>query len=606
MRTKKMLALIVAVLMLLAMPATSLMAGAVTFDEEELKLKPGTTHSSDSQYSLAWIDKLIVRDDATAITASKLIPKPDYPYDVTFEEFVSEVNEYTLLNELNEDSLNQSFELAIKSLYYIVAALGMTDNTEEMYSYVSDKGIRVPSEMTAVEKMELAVVYAAIKYDAVYVLYDKKVSFVKGTTLDGATAIILSELGDFSIPSSVKSVSGLSLYFMKDYVESSGEIPLSDNPDMDELFYWIRAITAAKQGYQIPLTMFEEASQTQVDYVDYAYYATIFDTLYEININPFALAVADNQGDTYAIPKLILTTMLDESQVEYDKDAAVENLFNLACENGWFELDKEFYSDIYNYEMYVPKDCEKLWFTAFSLADQIGGELKYVTINLDGKNVPSASTNYAKLDPSKKTETVKLKVVYDDDQTAKEEVTYTFKVMKTSDAATSENETDLLSKVSDAIGAAIPSDNEKANEILSGVKQQVSGIVESGISQVEEIVTAAQEYEDLLSTYAIGESGETTNAYTVPDSYDLFGQDALKNLVDDTYGDKNNVSYNTDNSKKDNDSVVGRAVEAIKENPEIVAAPTSLVTIAGLAGFLFTRKRKNDNAVSNKDDTDEN
>ena len=253
---KKMLALIVAVLMLFSMFSTALMAGAVTFNEEELKIKPGTTHSSDPQYSLAWIDKLIVRDDATAITASKLIPKPEYPYDLTFEEFVSEVNEYTLLNELNEDSLNESFELAIKALYYIVAAMGMTDNTEEMYNYVSDKGIRLPSELTATDKMKLAVIFAAIKYDAVYVLYDRKVSFVRGTTLDGAAAIILSELGDFPIPSSVNSVSGLSLYFMKDYVESSGNIPLSDNPDSDELFYWGRAITAAKQGYKVPLIMY--------------------------------------------------------------------------------------------------------------------------------------------------------------------------------------------------------------------------------------------------------------------------------------------------------------------------------------------------------------
>lgn len=602
MKMKKLLALIVAVLMLFASLSTVLMASAVTLNEEELKIKPGTTHSSNPEYSLAWIDKLIVRDDATAITASKLIPKPDYPYDVTFEEFISDANGYAILNELNEDSLNESFELAIKALYYIVAAMGMTDNIEEMYNFVSDKGIRVPSELTAADKMKLAVVYAAIKYDAVYVLYDRKVTFVRGTTLDGAAAIILSELGDFSIPSSVNSVSGLSLYFVKDFVESNGDIPLSDNPSIDELFYWVRAITSAKQGYQVPLIMYEEATQSQLDYVDYAYYATIFDTLYDIEMNPLALAVADSQGDTYAIPRLILTTMLDESGVDYDKDAACENLFGLACENGWFEIDEEFYSDIYDYEIYVPNDCEKLWFTPFSLADQIGGELKYVNIKLDGKNVASAATNYAKLDSSKNKQTVKLEVTYDDNQRAKEEVTYTFKVIRTANKMSGDNETDLLSKVESAIESAIPSDNEKALEILSGVKEQVSGIIDGGISQIEEVVTAAeQQYKGLLTTYA---SDETTKDYTASDSVDLFGKEVFENLVGATYGE-GGATYISADSNGDNTSVMSKAVEAIKENPEIVAAPTSFVTIAGLAGFLFTRKRKNENAVSKEDNTDE-
>lgn len=593
---KKLLALIAAVIMLATMLITPLTAGAVTFNEDTLKLKPGTTHSSSPQYSLAWLDKLIIRDDATSVTAAKVIPKPDYPYDATYDEFVCDVNEYEILNELNENSLNASFETAIKAFYYIVVAMGMTADFDTMYSFVSDSGIRLPSEMTATEKMELAVVYAAIKYDAVYVLYDKKVSFTKGITLDEASAVILSELGGFQIPSSVKSVSGLSLYFMKDYVEESGKVPLSDNPDMDELFYWIRAITASKKGYKVPLVMFEETSNAQREYVDYAYYATIFDTLYDVEINPLELAIADSKGDTIAIPRLILTTMLDESKVSYDENMACEKLFDLACQNGWFDIDEEFYSDIYNYDIYVPRTCEKLWFTPFSLADQIGGELKYVTINLAGKTVAPATTSFAKLTPSKDKETVKIEVTYDDDQKAAEKVTYKFNVYKT-EGSKSENESNILTKVGDAIGTAIPSDNEKVNAILDDVKEQVSGAV----SQAVQITDQNNINKDIISTYP---DEEITKADSTDYSQqDLFGLGYLSDLVDATYNTQS-YQYITDgNASSDNTSIVAKTVEAIKENPEYVAAPTSLITFAGIAGFLFTKKRKN--AVSVNEETND-
>ncbi|MGN1418976.1 MAG: hypothetical protein ACI4W6_06585 [Acutalibacteraceae bacterium] len=598
MKLKRILALIVALAMLTVVAAVPFCASAVTFDQETLEIKPGNTQSKSPVYSLSWLDKLIVRDDATSVTTARMVPKAEYPYSTTYDEFVSDVNNYTILNALNEDALTDSLNSGMKAFYYVVTAMGMTTDFDKMYSYVSNKGIRVPANMESYDKIELAVVYACIKYKAVYVLYGKDVTFTKGTTLDEAAAIILSQIGGFSIPSTVKSVSGLSMYFMKDYIDDFDEIPLSDNPDMDELFHWIRAIAASKQGYSIPMIEYSETTQAQRDYVDYCYYAAIFDTLYDIHINPFALVKADNEGDVTSIPKLILTTMLDEKNVAYDETAKCENLFDLACKSGCFELDEEFYSDIYNYDLYVVKDCEKLWFTPFALADQLGGDNRYLTVSVAGKKISSAVTTYAKLTPSKENETVKVVVIYDDPNGEHQETTYTFSIIKTAvKDQTSENSNDLVSKVETAIKSAIPEDSEKANSIVDGVFSSVKNAA-TGASQIVE--SAKNDFTSgEISTYAVDEtaagSSAASSAASGADSGYEFNY--LSELFSETYADsdlKSHSSYPTAASTtENNDSVVEKTVTAIKENPEIVAAPTGVVTFGALAGYLFTKKRKN-------------
>ncbi len=599
---KKMLALVAALTMIVMMFAAPMSANAVTFTEDKMKIMPGTTQSEHPVYSRAWIDKLVIRDDATAVVASKVTPKPEYPYDKTFEEFVSDANDYALITELNEETVNSAFDSTMKALFYVATALGMTGDIDTMYSFVSDKGIRVPSNLGTNEKMQLSVVYAAIKYDAIYVLYDKKVDFTKGMTVDEASAVILSELGGFKIPSEVKSVSGLSKYFIKDYVEQNSNVPLSSNPDEEELFYWTRAITASEKGYAVPLVMYGETTQAQRDYVDYAYYATCLDTLYDITLNPFALASADSKGDTYAIPTLILQTMLEEKNVDFDKNAKCENLFKKACENGCFDLDQEFYSDIYNYDITVNRDCEKLWFTPFALADQIDGENKYVSINLQGQNMTPAATKYAKLSPNKDTEKVKLQVTYDDHQNKPEKATYVFNVIK-SDEKTDADKNDITSQVGNAIGSAIPSDNEKVNNILTSVQDQVNGAISNAVSGAQQITAEANLNKNIISTYAVDET--TAEGHSEPVTNELYNFSYLDGLIESTYNVNGYAGLDLNKDTTEKDSIVAKTIETIKEKPEIVAAPTSLVTFAGIAGLLFTRKNKKANSLAAENKTEE-
>lgn len=594
-KTKKLTVLLLSIVLIISVVGSSICAGAVTLDKEALELKPGSLQFTTSQYNLAWLDKLVIRDDANAVTTVRLVPKAEYPYSTTYEQFVEDVGTQSLLTVLNENTLENALDLSLKYFYYAAAALGMTTDYSTMAKYVEKKGIRIPLDPTAQQKTEVAAVYAAIKYKAVYVLYGKNIDFPKGTTIDEAAAVIIASVGNISIPSTVRSVGGLSAFFMQGYISELDEIPLTENPGMDELFYWVRAVSAAKNGYLVPLIRFDETTEIQRQYVDYAYYASILDMFYDVHLDPLALAKADAENDSAAIPKLILTTMLKERNIKYNADAAGENLFDLACIAGCFPLDEEFFSDIYEYDLYASQESEKLWITPFALADQIGGKNENIKVSFGGKEISASKTDYAALNPKKSRETVKVVVTYDDGTTNPPEVTYKFNVIKVKDKNTvSENQNSVVADVEKQIKKVIPETNIKANKLVDGIFEGVNDIVSKNSQGDATTNKSSNESSTERTTYALNQatkSDKEKNTQAGTDSDFSY----LNDLFDATYAiDENVTVYPSAPAAEntENENIAQKTAQAIKENPEIVAAPTGVITAGALAGYLFTKKKK--------------
>lgn len=594
MKIRRIFALIISVVILGTAIATPLSAFAtVTADTGELQVLPGNTQSSSPSYSMAWLDNIIIRDDASAITAATVIPRAEYPYSKTYEEFIREVNHFSLLNTIDEKTVEESYDTILEVLYYMVTAVGMTDNQDIMRGFLTDYGIKLPANPTAKDNIKMSVVYAALKYNAIYVLYNKPVEFSRGLTLDAAAVVILSAVTGVNLPSGINTVSGFGVLCVKNYVEEFEQLPISKNPDNSEIFHWAKILTAASNDYEVPLVQYDLTTQAQKDYVDYAYYASILKTIYDVDINPIYLVMADQNPADDSVASLILRTMLDEKNVAYDSNSSSEKLFKLACENGYFQLDNEFYSDVFNYDIDVDKKCEKLWFTPFALADQLEGSNQYVSIMLGDKKMVHAATAYAPLDPSKPKETVALTVNYDDGKGKVDTVTYKFNVTKVTkqNTATSENET--LNKIQQAVNNVIPQNNGKASEYVNEI---FSSIDSKLTTSVDEVVNEATTKNNILSTYP----QEDTNVTQKEKTSDGIDFDYLDELFSNTYPTDENGNIITtkslESASKDEDagaSFVEKTVAAIKENPEAaVAAPTSIIAVGGILGYIFSKKRK--------------
>ena len=73
---KKVISVFLATVILFAFVLCPLGVSAiVTSYSGTLKVLPGNTRSSSPEYNYAWLDNVIVRDDAMAVTSSTLIPK---------------------------------------------------------------------------------------------------------------------------------------------------------------------------------------------------------------------------------------------------------------------------------------------------------------------------------------------------------------------------------------------------------------------------------------------------------------------------------------------------------------------------------------------------
>ena len=599
---KKILILTLTLLMLISLclcPASALQQNSLV--TSALTVSPGNVRWDGLTYNYAWLDNMIIRDDAMAATQAHIIPRPtDYPYRITYDQFLAESGDYNQLITLDKESVTAAYDEVINVMYYLVVAMGMTDDVDVMKQYLVQQGIRLPANTSADEKAEIAVVYAAIKYDAVYTLYGKRVEFPVGTTLDGAIVTIMSALTGTVVPSGVDNLAGYAVFCTKTYVTAFEGLPVSANPSEEEIFYWAKVVTAGSSGdYQVPVEVYSETTTAQKEYVDYAYYASILSDVYDVKIDPIKLVVAVQSGDQLAVQKLILKTMLDEKNVSYPKDMGCQALFDLACKNGCFNLEEEFYTDVLRYDIEVAQDCEKIWFTPFTLSGLLeGGSDDYLTITLAGNTVAPSSTTGIALNPALKNETVTLAIKYDAPD-RQDTAVYEFNIIKNAALNSERNpetKNDMVADIEEYVNSIVPSGNDKATAIVDGIFQSI----DSSITTTD----SANVGEGILTTYDAATSGD----YVTGTTGEGFNFDYLDELLEGVYSTDafGNIittqGFDYEQTTTEKQSVIEKTVETVKENPEIVVAPSGLIAVGALAGYLMTKKHRDSEAYLDEED----
>lgn len=616
---KKLFAAMVALLMLIisVTPAFALDIQSVYPYISDIEVQPGNPRADKPEYEFSMLDNVIIRYDANAVTSAPVTPvSSEYPYDETYESFFEEVKAYSKLFELNEFVVAEAYEELTNALFYTFTAMGFTDTQEDMRAYLIENGISLPLNETADDKAKVAIVYAALKYDAVYVLYEKEVALPKGIGLDEATVVILSALTATMLPSGIDTLTGLAFLVTKNYVTGFEQLPVSANPGASEVFHWAKVITAAQNDYQVPLETYDKTTTAQREYVDYAYHASILNTLYDINVDPIRLVMVLQSDEEDALARFILITMLEEKKVAYSENATVRELFDLACKNGWFALEQEFYTDIYAYELKVPSDSEKVWFTPFSLAGQLqGSDVQYVKVFLNGTEMSPNSTVSTPLDVKKDRETVELRVVYDDKISYQSETVYTYNVIKDAtlnQEGTGFEEGDIVGGVQQFVDNIVPDENLAASQKVDGVFEAIDSVV-SGVAP--EVNT------DVLTTYGVTKysAGELLEEYDITEESATdgnaptsetkrFDSDYLGELIGEVYATDakgNIINYGPVSSLDDADGpdgVIEKVAETVKESPEIVAVPSSLLAAFSVAGYLMNRKHREVDGFSEEEE----
>lgn len=574
MKNKKVLSVMISLMMLILVCCSPFISYASFFVEDgDVSSCPGNTrvYTEAKDYNYAWLDSVILRDGSMAVTPLTVYPVSEYPYSHTCDEFIDECNNYVKLIGLSDTVVQNTIIDSLKTIYYTLVATGkITDSTQDMRAYNESCGILYPYTDSQFTDLYTVITYVCLNQNLYKLVSNEDVSITRGTTVEGAVVKFLSAVCGMAVPSSVDTVPAFSYLFTEKYVIEDSAYPVSENPTEEEVNYWVKLQAAQKAGYSVPATTkYENLTSEQIEYVTYAYDASVLTTRYEVPIDPMLLKAAlSSSNSSDEVPRLVLKSMLDNSSVSYLKDETTQSLFNKAAQEGYFDLENEFYTDIYNYRIYVGPECEKIWITCFPIADQLdNGSINEVSTFINGSLVKNSSTNAVEVPADGTTFTVRTSYNGKSDT-----ATYVFTVVKTGDAETM-NEAPSID-LSDPL-----------QDIASNISNVITGSTNN--SAVSELPTVGFTFDSQLTTYDIGENTLSTEGYT-GSLFNTYPTDEKGEVLTT----RNPLEVTTE--EETSASVLSYVSDKVRENPVVVAAPAGLAAIGASAGFMFYRKRRED------------
>ena len=381
------------------------------------------TANNESEENPAWLSDIYVRESSTDFVKNPMVPRSEGIYSRTLGGFRKEVAELKKLATMTADDLGDAYVKVITQIYQLIDQTGIFDDYDVMKSYLqTEHKIVFPDDDSAVNKTYVAVAYACLKYDLLYPVLGIHFDVSDGTSINRTVVLIAAALMGDTVPADVETIEEYAILNIKKTLIENG-YKVSENADADEIYSLYKIMMAEKQGYRIANQDVANYTQKDKDYLTGAYTAALIKMTYDVAPTPEDALIVVTSSDKDAMPALILGLMIESKGESTLNDNTLEDLFRHACRLGLFDLDNEFYSDIYEYDVYLDYNCKSIWITPFAFATELGSDkTQYAKITINGTAVKSgASHNFA---ITGDLTIAKIAVNYDDG-TVKNSATYT-------------------------------------------------------------------------------------------------------------------------------------------------------------------------------------
>ena len=381
------------------------------------------TANNESEENPAWLSDIYVRESSTDFVKNPMVPRSEGIYSRTLGGFRKEVAELKKLATMTADDLGDAYVKVITQIYQLIDQTGIFDDYDVMKSYLqSEHKIVFPDDDSAVNKTYVAVAYACLKYDLLYPVLGIHFDVPDGTSINRTVVLIAAALMGDTVPADVETIEEYAILNIKKSLIENG-YKVSENADADEIYSLYKIMMAEKQGYRIANQDVANYTQKDKNYLTGAYTAALIKMTYDVAPTPEDALIVVTSSDKDAMPALILGLMIESKGESTLNDNTLEDLFRHACRLGLFDLDNEFYSDIYEYDVYLDYNCKSIWITPFAFATELGSDkTQYAKITINGTAVKSgASHNFA---ITGDLTVAKIAVNYDDG-TVKNSATYT-------------------------------------------------------------------------------------------------------------------------------------------------------------------------------------
>ena len=319
-----------------------------------------------SENNVSWIRKLVVKEDMLSpegiATEAVLHPVTDYPYTTDAPHFKAEVEECTKTYTLDEDSQRAAYLYLIKQVGALSLISEPTVSDQTKADWLRSQGIVITKEeeQDPEKILMISALYAMMRNDLYYVYTGEHLTIPQGTSLEQAIVIYLASLsGQGSMLASFiyKFFGHSSFGNLEDYMYytslmalyTNGYVNATEIPQLSRNEVYRRVAIMTIRGYGLAIDS-EKATHEELQQ---KYLTAMLGTHYKVSLDPESLAKAsNNQSIAYYILQRMAyeDAKLTISQTKY----SFENCFKTVLQKtDRFDLKKEFYSDVYEYNVYL-------------------------------------------------------------------------------------------------------------------------------------------------------------------------------------------------------------------------------------------------------------
>lgn len=351
--------------------ATCFSVFTVTASAKKFAKKINTNIGVSTQYAYdannpSWLRKLIVKENMLSVdgivTEKAMYPVTNYPYITDAPCFAEEVNEYVEIYTLDEESQKAAYIYVFQQIgaLSIIADPEATDQSKA--DWLREQGIIITEEEEKDPEsiLMISALYALWKNDFYYVLKGERLTIPPGTKLEAALMMYMVGLDgdDRSLLAFINKYFNItSIVSLEDYIFYTCLFALYTNGYVNsreiatiprnEVFRRLAIMSISNYGIAIDVNTASD-EEIQIKYM-----AAMLGTQYSVTLDPDSVFKA-NRNNT--VPYYIIQRMAYE-----DKGIAIssakytyEQAFDIVLKKtNRFDLEKEFYSDIYEYDIYL-------------------------------------------------------------------------------------------------------------------------------------------------------------------------------------------------------------------------------------------------------------
>lgn len=371
-KVKRLLSAILTAVMLCCaiIPSAFAKDFAPAFDATNLGVQ---TQYLYSENNVSWIRKLIIKEDMLSssgiLNEAVLHPVTDYPYTTDAPHFKAEVEECVKTYTLDEESQKAAYLYVLDQLGALTIISEPTTSNETKADWLRAQGIIVTEEdeKDAERVLLISALYAMMRNDLYYVLKGEQLTIPAGTPLEEAIVMYIAALSgqQNSLGSFILKFFGQSSFgSLEDYIYYTSLMALYTNGYVsvmeittlprEEVFRRLAIMTIRNYGIAI------DSEKATTEELQQKYLTAMLGTHYRVSLDPASLIKArSNQG----IPYYVLQRMASEdanmtiSHTRYSYEQCFDYVIKKTQR---FDLEKEFYSDIYEYNVYLGSKRETI------------------------------------------------------------------------------------------------------------------------------------------------------------------------------------------------------------------------------------------------------